>query len=89
MELDLFKEVIGDLADFEERVVLLCLYQDGEPLLHKDIVNMVRHARQAEVAEIVEIVTNGSVLDERMAGELIGARLDSITISVEHVSDEG
>ena len=41
------------------------------------------------VAHIVDMATNGSLLNEQMTINILKARLDAITISVEHINSEG
>jgi MoaA/NifB/PqqE/SkfB family radical SAM enzyme len=89
MDLELFKKAISDLAEFEDQVVVLSLYKDGEPLLNKNIAKMIQIAKEMKVAHIVDIATNGSLLNENMATAILNSRLDAITISVEQINSGG
>ena len=60
----------------------------GEPLLHPDIVNIVRYAKEASVAKLVRIVSNGSLLTHEMSDALIDAGLDNIRISLQGTCQE-
>jgi hypothetical protein len=53
----------------------------GEPLLHPDIVEMVRYA--ANAGKHVILVTNGSLLDGYMSSALLEAGLKELRISVD------
>ena len=55
----------------------------GEPLLHPDIIEMVRYAKEKQVAEAVDIVTNGVLLTEKMVHGLVDAGLDRLRISLQ------
>ncbi len=53
----------------------------GEPLAHPAIVEMVAAAKGLGGA--VELITNGTLLDERMSRALIGAGLDRLWVSLD------
>ncbi|MBI5075991.1 MAG: radical SAM protein [Nitrospirae bacterium] len=56
-------------------------FTGGEPLLRKDIVELLAYTKQLGL--ITHLNTNGSLLDEKMAVSLIEARVDSINISLD------
>ena len=58
----------------------------GEPLVHPDIVEMVRLAH--ELGSRTEMVTNGLLLTEQMAERLVLAGLDRIVASIDGVTPE-
>ena len=58
----------------------------GEPLLNPDIVSIVRKIRQHGVR--LQIVTNGSLLTERMALDLMEAGLSKIKVSFQGATEE-
>ena len=53
----------------------------GEPLLHPDIVGMVKQAAQKD--NKTEIITNATLLDENMGNELICAGLNCLWVSLD------
>lgn len=89
MSLELFRKIVGDIAEFDQKPKRLHLYKDGEPFLHRDLGGMIAYAKRKDVTGSVETTTNGSLLTARRAVEIIDAGLDQIRISVEHVTDEG
>lgn len=88
MPMDLFRKTI-DGIDFPEKLKALHLFKDGEPLLHKDIIEMIRYAKSKQIAEKVELTTNGALLTDALIENLIDSGLDIIRISIEHVNDAG
>lgn len=58
----------------------------GEPLLHPNIVGMVRYAKEKNAAKLIRIITNGSLLTPDLSDELIAAGLDDLRISLQGVS---
>jgi MoaA/NifB/PqqE/SkfB family radical SAM enzyme len=53
----------------------------GEPLQHPDILCMIAHARAAGLS--VELITNGTLLDGRVADRMVEAGLDRIWVSID------
>lgn len=89
MSIELFVKIIDDIAEFDKKVKRLHLYKDGEPFLHRDLGAMIGYAKNKDVAESVETTTNGSLLTQKRAVEIIEAGLDQIRISVYHVTNQG
>lgn len=80
MDIGLYKKILNEGA--ENRLWGLKLSYRGEPLLHKDIVEMVAYAKSRGVLDVY-FNTNGMLLTESMSERLIDAGLDRISVSVE------
>lgn len=89
MDFNLFCKIIDDLRGFGRKLEKINLCKDGEPFLNKNLVKMVAYAKTKEIAKNISITSNGLLIDKPSAMGIIEAGLDSIRISVEHVSDEG
>jgi len=63
------------------------LHNFGEPLMDDRIAQRVRYAKQCGLPR-VKIFSNGSLMDERWARELIDAGLDEIKISFDGATRE-
>lgn len=88
MDFALYKKAIDDMKRFSKRIKMLRFAAMGEPLLHKQIVDMVAYAKQSDVAESIDIVTNGSRLTKELSAGLIDAGLSKLRISLEGLSSE-
>lgn len=88
MSLDTFKETIAQIAEFPQPIRLLSLTGQGEPLMNKNIAEMVSIAKAANVAERIEIISNGRLLSKKMAGNLIDAGLDTLRISLQGLNSK-
>ncbi|MDK2954768.1 MAG: hypothetical protein PWQ57_264 [Desulfovibrionales bacterium] len=82
LDFDLFRKIIdegerGDLCGLK-------LSYRGEPLLHPRLAEMVAYAKDHGLLDIY-FNTNAMLLTEKKARDLIDARLDRISISVEGV----
>jgi MoaA/NifB/PqqE/SkfB family radical SAM enzyme len=78
LPMDIYKRVISELPPTVESVVFGGM---GEPLFHKDIVEMVRLA--AGRVPAVELLTNGTLLDKAMSRGLIDAGLAMLWVSMD------
>jgi len=88
MDMPLFRKCIEDMRCFPHKLKMLRFAALGEPLLHKNIVEMVAFAKQANIAESIDIVTNGTLLTQALSDGLIHAGLDRLRISVNGLSEE-
>ncbi len=88
MDMGLYRKCIDDMRGFDRQLKMLRFAAIGEPLLHRDIAEMVRYAKQAGVAQSVDIVTNAALLTPELSDRLIDAGLDRLRISVEGLSGE-
>lgn len=88
MDMDIYKKCIDEIANFPNKLKMLRFAGIGEPLLHKDIAEMVRYAKMKNIAESVDIVTNGLLLNQELALSLIDAGLDRLRVSVQGLSKE-
>jgi radical SAM protein with 4Fe4S-binding SPASM domain len=89
MSLDLWRQVIDDIATFPRPLRMLNTYKDGESLLHPRFPDMIRYAKAAGVSEQIWLKTNGLNLSPALSRELVSCGLDMIGISVQHVTSEG
>lgn len=88
MDMTLYRKCIDDIRGFDRKLKMLRFAAIGEPLLHREIVEMVAYAKQADIAQSVDIVTNGALLTPELSDRLIDAGLDRLRISVEGLSAE-
>lgn len=88
MKKELFEKIIDDLGEFSERLKVLRLSGQGEPLLNPHITEMISYAKQKEVADFIEIVTNGSKFNSQLNKKLVESGIDRIRISIEAVNEE-
>lgn len=88
MDFELFKKAVDDLKQFPDKLKVLRLYKEGEPLLNKHLPEMIEYAKKSGVCESVDFTTNGSLLTPEKNIKLISAGLDAIIISVEGITSE-
>ena len=87
MTLPLFRKLIDDLGAFPQRVDELVLGNYGEPLLNKNLPEMIRYAKASGHVREVSVITNASLLDGERADLLAAAGPEKNRISIEALSD--
>jgi len=80
MSTDLYKKIIDEGA--EKGLCSIKLQYRGEPLLHPNIADMVRYAKEKGILEVM-FNTNATLLTEEKARGLIEAGLDKMICSVD------
>ncbi len=88
MDMELYKKAINDIKATGIKLKMLRFAAIGEPLLHKNIADMIKYAVDMEVADSVDIVTNASLLTRELSDALIDAKLSRLRISIEGLSSE-
>lgn len=88
MSLEIFRKCVLQLKEFPEKIKVISLTGQGEPLLNKNIPEMVRLLKEAKVCQRVEIISNGALLSKKMADGLIVAGLDTLRISLQGLTAE-
>lgn len=85
---NLYTKIINDICEFEDKVRVIRLYKDGEPLLNKRFADMVRYAKESGCCDRVDTTTNASLLTEEKGIEIATAGLDRINISIEGMNEQ-
>ena len=88
MAMETYEKTVEQLAEFPQKLKLLSLTGQGEPLLNPHIADMVHLARERGIAERIEIISNASMLRPALADALIDAGLDTLRVSLQGLSSE-
>jgi len=80
---DLYQKIIDELAP---TLINLILYFQGEPLLHPQFPEMVRFAHLKKIHTMTS--TNGQLITDDMARDLVSSGLDHIVVSMDGVTQE-
>lgn len=84
MRPELFKKVIDECARYGVYSIRLSLR--GEPFLHKNIVELIRYAKEKGIQEVATL-TNGLRLNPDLFIEVMKAGLDWLTISFDGMGE--
>ena len=85
---ELFTKIADDMARFPSQVEVLRLYKDGEPLLNKRLVDMIKYAKDVGASKRIDTTTNAALLTKEKGKALADAGLDRINISLYGVTNE-
>lgn len=89
MSFELYKKIIDDCKDFPEKLKVLRLYKEGEPLVNPRLPEMIAYAKESGCFESIDLTTNGTLLNPELNRKLVDAGLSRINISVEALSAQG
>jgi len=84
MEAGLLKKLGGIFREIDS-VRLQC---STEPLLNKNIIEIIHYIRKENKDLFISFVTNGTLLNHQLAKELLASGLDKIAISVDAVNKD-
>ena len=88
MDFGLFAKCVDDMSRFPDKLKVLRFVGMGEPLLHRQLAEMVAYAAKSNITDRVEILTNGSLLTWEMTDSLLKAGLARLIISIQGTSSE-
>lgn len=83
MEFELFKKITDEAAGF---VFELSMAHRGESLLHPQILDMIRYAKEKGL--FTRLHTNGTLLSEEMARGILSSGLDRLSFSFDGYNKE-
>lgn len=83
MKMDLFKKIIDDCGGFPDKIKVLRLYKEGEPLANPHFAEMVAYAKESGYFINIDTTTNATLLNPKLNRAIIDAGLTRMHISVE------
>jgi MoaA/NifB/PqqE/SkfB family radical SAM enzyme len=85
MVMPIFEQCITNMAQFGKlKQLLLCGM--GEPLINKELSDMVCFAKKKGIAVKIVVITNGSLLTPELSDSLIDAGVDELRVSLQGVN---
>jgi len=87
MKFSLWKKMVDDCYEFEDKIKLLRICGNGEPLFNKHIIQMAEYAKKSNRFEKIELVTNAILLNDELI-KYLPKYIDRIIISVEGLSGD-
>lgn len=88
MKMDLFKKIVDDCGGFPDKIKVLRLYKEGEPLANPHFAEMVAYAKESGHFIGIDTTTNATLLNPKLNREIIDAGLTRMHISVEGLCAE-
>src|SRR3989339_2261481 len=87
MSINIFQKIINESILYGKRLIIT-INKDGEPLLHPELSQMVKYAKDKKAAYKINFYTNGILLTEAKSIELIKSGLDTVHISIDAFTKE-
>ncbi len=84
MSVETFRAMLPTLATLDS----ILLTGSGEPMFNRNLVRFIELAREAHPAIRVDVTTNGTLLTESMARELIRVGLTRLAVSIDGATQE-
>jgi len=84
MPLEVFRRALNSMPSNVETVFFGGM---GEPLAHRDILTMIHEAKS--LGKQIELLTNATLLTEKMSRDLIDAGLGTLWVSIDSLEAEG
>lgn len=88
MSIKQFEKIVEQTKEFDEKIKVLRLYKEGEPLLNPNFSQMIRMAKESKSFERIDTTTNGLLFRKELNRKIIDAGIDQINISVNGVNEE-
>ena len=88
MDFDLYKKIINDAKDFSDKIKVLRLYKEGEPMVNPNFAEMIAYAKESNCFINIDTTSNATLLNPRLNREIVKAGLNRINISVEGLNGE-
>ena len=86
MNWDIFTQAANELKKFPTPVKKVLFSSIGEPLLNKNLPDMVKYVKEIGVTNYCEIITNASLLTHELSEKLIDSGLDRLCVSIQGVT---
>ena len=80
MDMALYRKIVDECADLG--ITHVRMHNYGEAFLDRTLVEKIQYAKQAGIKE-VGLISNGSLITDRVAHGIVDAGLDAINISVD------
>lgn len=86
MTWETFTKAADLLKEFPNPIKKVLFSSIGEPLLNKNLPDMIRYVKNIGVADFCEVVTNASLLTHDLSEKLVDSGLDRLCISIQGVT---
>ena len=88
MDMSLYEKLVREIMSFPAVPKRVCFSGLGEPLMNKNLPEMIKMLRDAGFTGRIDVISNGSLLVPELSDALIAAGISRIQISVQGLTDE-
>jgi radical SAM protein with 4Fe4S-binding SPASM domain len=86
LDLALFEKLIRDLEAFPQPLKVMRMNKIGEPLLNKQLPDMIALAKASGRVQYIDLATNAAKFSPELLTRLVDAGLDRLNVSLEGVN---
>ena len=86
MNWNIFTQAADGLKTFPTPIKKVLFSSIGEPLLNKNLPDMVKYVKEIGVTNYCEIITNASLLTHELSEKLVDSGLDRLCVSIQGVT---
>lgn len=86
MSMETFEKIVKQSKKFDKPYKLLSFMGHGEPLINKNVPQMIKMAKENNIADRIEILTNASLLTNELSDQLIEAGVTNVRVSLQGLS---
>lgn len=83
MKMDIFLSVLNQIQEFKVVPRKISLSGHGEPLMNKNLAEMVKLIKERFPNTVVEIHTNGILFSKKISRNILNSNIDKINISLQ------
>lgn len=87
MEFSLVRKLVDDIKEFDQKLAMVRICGDGEPLLNPKITDIIKYLYESKIANKIELVTNGILMTNEISDE-IAKYCNRIIISIEGLDED-
>jgi len=88
MEMELYEKILRDMQKFPQKPKRIVYSGLGEPLINNNLPEMIKMAKAMKIAERLDVLTNASLLTEKLTDDLISSGVTRIQISLQGLSSQ-
>lgn len=83
-----FTKAIDSLKLFDNKLKNIVFSLNGEPLMNKQLPEMISYIKKSNVSEKITVFTNAILLSEKLGQAMLDAGLDILRVSIQGVTSE-
>ena len=88
MKWETFERTVEQISKFPHKIKQITFSGNGEPLLHRQLPEMIRLLKKSNVAENILVISNGLLLTPEIGKSLVEAGLTTLRISLQGVTGD-
>lgn len=86
VSMDLVKKIVDEGVPYGP--ITYFLHKDGEPLMHPQILEIIRYIKSAHPKNMIHLTTNGVLMKESIARRLIELKVDIVRVGIRAATEE-